>query len=172
MPLIKNNAIVDDDPWVFVGDEDELPDGPVVVGLARWERDRESLVGRNAPLAIKLETLEEPARIADDLDKFEMIALEFPTYRNGRAYSYARSLRQRYGYTGEVRAIGNVLRDQLFFMARCGFDAFDADPRVTLEIFREALGDFSEVYQPSADARASVLAKRHGLSPIAARAAE
>jgi uncharacterized protein (DUF934 family) len=82
-----------------------------------------------------------------------VIALEFPKFGDGRAYSYARLLRERYGFRGELRAVGNVLRDQALFMLRCGFDAFEVTEGTPIEGWREALGEISVVYQPTADGR-------------------
>lgn len=125
MPLIKDQQIVTDD-WQHVEDGDALPaTGGAIVSLARWQADAESLNGRNAPLGIRLKSEERAELIAADLDRFDVVALEFPAFKDGRAYSTARLLRERYRYTGEVRAVGDVLRDQLQFMLRCGFDAFE-----------------------------------------------
>ena len=106
MPLIKGDRIVDD-PWIAVDDEDELPEGaPAIVSLARWRAERDTLAGRNAPLGIRLRADQPPGEIAADLDRFQVIALEFPSFGDGRAYSYARLLRGRHGYRGELRAVG------------------------------------------------------------------
>ena len=149
MPLIKNDEIVAD-PWIAVADEDEFPEGaPAIVSLARWRDERDTLAGRNAPLGIRLRADQPPAEIAEDLDRFQVIALEFPSFGDGRAYSYARLLRERYGYRGELRAVGNVLRDQALFMRRCGFDAFEVAEGTGAEGWREALGEISVFYQPT-----------------------
>src|SRR5690606_3261387 len=100
----------------------------------------------------------------DDLDKFSVVALEFPAYRNGRAYSYARLLRERYGYKGELRAVGNVLRDQFQFMIRCGFDALEVSDKITPEIWAECSNFFSHYYQPAADGKPTVLSLRQRLA--------
>jgi uncharacterized protein (DUF934 family) len=153
MPLIKNDRIADD-PWIAVADEDVLPEGaPAIVSLARWRAERETLAGRNAPLGIRLGAHQSPWEIADDLGRFQMIALEFPSFGDGRAYSYARLLRERHGYRGELRAVGQVLRDQALFMRRCGFDAFEVAEGTAIDGWREALGEISVFYQPTADGR-------------------
>ncbi|MBI4182990.1 MAG: DUF934 domain-containing protein [Proteobacteria bacterium] len=159
MALIKDGAFVDD-PWVAVGDDPDLPAGaPVVVGLDRWQRDRDSLLGRNGPLGIRLRSDQSPATVAADLGRFALVALEFPKFTDGRAYSYARLLRERYGFKGEVRAVGNVLRDQISFMRRCGFDAFEVPERAREAGWLRNLAGLSVVYQRAADGRrpASVL---------------
>jgi len=153
MPLIKGDAFIDD-PWIAVADEEALPEGaPAIVSLARWQAEREVLAGRNAPLGIRLRADQPPAEIAEDLDRFQVIALEFPIFGDGRAYSYARLLRERHGYRGELRAVGNVLRDQALFMRRCGFDSFEVAEGTSVEGWREALGEISVFYQPTEDGR-------------------
>ncbi|MGK2740254.1 DUF934 domain-containing protein [Tepidicaulis sp. LMO-SS28] len=161
MPLIKDGAFVED-RFTYVEDDAPLPEGAVIVSFTRWQDEKDALIARGTPLGVKLLSGEEPAPLKDDLDKLDVIALDFPMFKNGRAYSYARLLRSRYGYKGEVRATGDVLRDQLFFMARCGFDAFEVSQRITLDAFKEALGEISVVYQPSSDGRKTVLEARHG----------
>jgi uncharacterized protein (DUF934 family) len=163
MQLIKNGEFIEDS-FVAVGDEDALPDGPVIVSLERWQAERETLSARNTPLGVRLKSGQEPSVIADDLDKLSVVALEFPAYRNGRAYSYARLLRERYGYKGEVRAVGNVLRDQFQFMIRCGFDALEVSDNITPEIWAECSNFFSLFYQPAADGKPTVLSLRQRLA--------
>ena len=101
------------------------------------------------------------------MKRFALIALEFAKFTDGRAYSYARLLRQRYGYEGELRAIGQVLRDQLLFMHRCGFDAFEVVKPDAVAAWRAALAEISLFYQRAADARPTVLGLRHGREPAA-----
>lgn len=164
MPLIKDDRIVAD-PWTVVADGELLPEGaPAIVSLARWRAERETLDGRNAPLGIRLGAHQSPWEFVDDLDRFQMIALEFPSFGDGRAYSYARLLRERHGYRGELRAVGQVLRDQALFMRRCGFDAFEVAEGTALEDWRQALGEISVFYQPTDDDRpaASGLRARAG----------
>jgi len=161
MPLLRDGALVDD-PWVTVDDGTQLPmDGPAIVSLERWQAHRDALLGRNAPLGIRLKSDQPPALIADDLDRFAVVALEFPVFRDGRAYSHARLLRERYGYKGEVRAVGEVLRDQFLFMVRCGFDAVEVKDENAAGQWREAVSEISVVYQPAADSQTPVWALRH-----------
>jgi uncharacterized protein (DUF934 family) len=162
MPLIKDDRLVKD-PWITAEDEGPLPLTPrVIVGLARWQAEREELLARNAPLGIRLTSDQTPALFAEDLEQFDLVALEFPKFTDGRAYSYARLLRERYGFTGELRAVGNVLRDQLFFMQRCGFDAFEVADESALDGWREAAREISVRYQPATDRRPWAAALRHG----------
>ncbi|MBG52654.1 MAG: DUF934 domain-containing protein [Alphaproteobacteria bacterium] len=162
MPLIKNGAF-EDDKWVAVDDDSDLPaDKPVILSLARWQAERETLVGRNAPVAVKLQSSEAPDALQADLDRLAMIALDFPAFKDGRGYSYARILREHFGFEGEIRATGEVLRDQWLAMTRCGVDAFIVADNVTLEAFNEAVNELSLVYQPTGDGRKTVMQLRHG----------
>jgi uncharacterized protein (DUF934 family) len=166
MPLIKDDRIADD-PWTSVDDEELLPEGaPAIVSLARWRAERDTLAGRNAPLGIRLRADQPPGEIAAELDRFQMIALEFPSFGDGRAYSYARLLRARHGYRGELRAVGQVLRDQALFMRRCGFDAFEVAEGTGIAGWRAALGEISVFYQPAEDGHPAA----HGLRTTAGAA--
>jgi uncharacterized protein (DUF934 family) len=139
--------------------------GDIIVPLAVWQRQREQLVARPGRLGVWLGSHEEPAAIAEDLKLFGVVAVNFPTFTDGRGYSIARLLRERYGYKGELRAIGDVFRDQIFFLASCGFNAFvlrdGEDPQEALAAF----GDFSEAYQNSVERPLPLFRRRHLPSP-------
>ncbi|MDM8349589.1 DUF934 domain-containing protein [Pseudomonas sp. sp1636] len=152
--IIKNGQVVDE-AWHLLPKDTPL-DGlsncdDLIVPLALWVEHPRALKARDGGLGVWLEAGEEIEEIADQLDNFQVIALNFPAFTDGRHYSTAYLLRTRYGYQGEVRAIGDVLRDQLFALKRCGFDAFalreDKDPQDALKAFEE----FSEVYQACSD---------------------
>jgi len=164
MPLLRNGRVEADD-WTAIGDSDPVPsDGPVIVPLPRWLDERHTLAYRKAPLGVRLRSDQPPSLIQDDINCFALISLEFPTFTDGRAYSYARLLRERHGFKGELRAVGNVLRDQLMFMARCGFDAFEAELRGGQAAWEVALAEIDVWYQPTGDGRVSVVGLRHGES--------
>jgi len=167
MPLIRTTGPVED-PWTTLKDEDPLPaDGAIIVTLARWQANRDALLARPGPLGIFLKSDQPPSLIAADIERFDVIALNFPKFTNGRAYSSARLLRERYGYRGELRAVGNVLRDQLQFMLRCGFDSFEVSATADVATWLKAFRDFSLAYQPATDARTPVTALRQ--RPASAR---
>jgi uncharacterized protein (DUF934 family) len=153
MALIRDRKLVDDQ-FVYVADGDQIPgEGPVIVSLTQWQDQIEALIGRGEPVGVLLKSDQHPETIADSLQHLDVIALEFPTFRDGRPYSYARLIRDRYGFSGELRAVGDVLLEQLHYMERVGFNAFDLDsddPEQAIEI---ASGDFSVWYQPSGDDR-------------------
>lgn len=164
MPLIKNKQVVTD-TWQHVDGESALPaEGGVIVPLARWQAERSVLVGRNAPLGIRLKSDEGAEAIVDDLPRFGVVALEFPNFKDGRPYSTARLLRERYHYTGELRAVGDILRDQLQFMWRCGFDAFEFADKTAVEKAIAAFDEIEAVYQTAADRRRSAAMIRNDTS--------
>ncbi|NHC12068.1 DUF934 domain-containing protein [Stutzerimonas degradans] len=163
--IIKNEQIIDE-TWHLLPKEETL-DGlsncdDVIVPLHLWIDHAHALKARDGGLGIWLDSNEEVEEIADDLEQFQVIALNFPKFTDGRHYSSARLLRERYGYKGEIRAIGDVLRDQLFYMRRCGFDAFairaDRDPEDALQ----SLKDFSVRYQAAVDERLPLFRRRQG----------
>ena len=152
--LIKERRIVADS-WRLLsrGPKGELPEvpaqGDVIVPLALWLERRDAFLAYPGRLGVWLDANEGPEAIADDLRRFAVIAVNFPKFGDGRGYSIARLLRERYGYKGELRAIGDVLHDFLYFMEQCGFDAFalrdDQDASAALAAF----DTFSEGYQTS-----------------------
>jgi uncharacterized protein (DUF934 family) len=154
--IIKGKAIVTDD-WVLVRIADGetaanaiLPGGKLIVPLPAWKQRRDELLQRGA-LGVWLADTEGPELIADDLSHFQVVAIDFPKFANGRGYSSAALLRTRYGYRGELRAIGDVLRDQMFYLARVGFDAFAVCPDRSLDEALNALNDYSVTYQGAVD---------------------
>lgn len=160
MVLIKNKA-VSDDTWILVGDDEKIPvEEPIIISLNRWHIDFKELSKRNAPLGIRLGSDQPPSEIEDDLSAFDVVALDFPEFMDGRAYSYARLLRERYRFGGEIRAVGNVLRDQLDLMHRCGFDSFEVADAKTAEKWLDAITEIDTVYQPTADGSETAMSKR------------
>ena len=160
MTLIKNGRVAEED-WAFVEGETALPDGKIVVTLERFKADRDVLIARNAPLGVRLSPDDDPHDLAEDLDRLELVEVSFPKYVDGRGYSQAQLLRRRLGYTGELRAVGDVLRDQVSLMVRSGFDALVL-ANTDEAGFAAAVAEFAEIYQPDASGRAAVFAKRHG----------
>jgi uncharacterized protein (DUF934 family) len=151
MALIKDGALAED-TWRTLTDDDPLTgDEPIIVSYDRWQAERDRLSRHNGPLGIRLNSDQPPSLIENDIGRFELIALNFPTMGDGRAYSYARILRERMKFGGELRAVGDITKDLLFFLHRCGFNSFDMpkgrDPQDALG----ALHSFSVVYAQSAD---------------------
>ncbi len=152
MPLIDSAGRTLTDPWRLIADNEEAPpSGPVLVSLQRWLAERERLLRHAGPLGVLLRSGEDPGAIADDLHRLELVTLHFPKFTDGRPYSAARLLRQRYGYEGELRAAGAVLRDQLQFLMRCGFDSYLLETDGSAGDFGSALRELTVSYQSAAD---------------------
>lgn len=153
--LIKSGAYAED-AYARVADDAPLPDGAVMVSLARFQKDREALLARNTPVGIQLQSSENPETLGADVNHFSLIALEFPKFRDGRAFSWARMLRTRLGFTGEIRAVGDFLYDQVNYQHRVGFDAWEVPDHFTIEMFQQALTEMTNVYQPSTDGKKTI----------------
>lgn len=157
--IIKDRQIVSDDWQVLRLAEGEtaesavIPEGFVIVPLAVWQARRDELKARG-DVAVWLASDERPEALKDDVAWLPLIAVDFPKFADGRGYSIAYNLRARLGYIGELRAIGDVLRDQLFYMQRVGFNSFATRPDRRIEDALKGLTDFSEVYQASWDQKA------------------
>jgi uncharacterized protein (DUF934 family) len=154
--LIKQRRIVSDG-WHVIGLPNEpvsdfLPtEGDIIVPLAVWRGQQPALLGRHGRTGVWLEGADDPAALFSSGSIPELIAVRFAVFTDGRGYSVARLLRERHGFRGELRAIGDVLRDTLFDLARCGFDAFALRDDQDAEAALAAFDEFSEVYQTAAD---------------------
>lgn len=152
MPLIKDGSFVED-PWQHLADDIAVPRrGKVTVSLARWTKERDVLSALpDCRIGLRLPNGVAPATLKDDIPLFDLIVLNFPKFTDGRAYSQARLLRSRLGFAGELRAAGNVLRDQLLLMHRCGIDSFEVGERAVAEDWLAAFRDYDVFYQPAED---------------------
>ena len=153
MKIINNRQVVEDS-WQSIDDEtaiEQLPGGKLIVSLAFWNEHKQALRQRGEALGIKLNPEDDVAVIAAELADFALVSLQFPAFRDGRAYSQARNLRQHHGYQGEIRASGNVLRDQLAFMERVGFNSFEIDSHQDINDGINAFNEISIKYQASSD---------------------
>jgi uncharacterized protein (DUF934 family) len=160
MPLVKQGKIAAD-TFVHVADDAELPgDGAVLISAARFLQDPEALSRRAGKTGVVWPNNLGLEDIVPYLDRLAAVALVFPTFRDGRAYSQARLLRERYGYARELRATGQVLRDQFVFMQRAGFDAFEVKKQIDAEAFAATVKRYSVFYQPTGDGRVTALNRR------------
>ncbi len=146
MQIIKDKQLIDN-TWTFVDDESELIDGDIVITLPRWIKDRDLLLSRTGRLGIRLEPADNTADIADDLNHFELIEVNFPVFTDGRAFSHARLLRDRYHYQGEIRATGNFMVDQIFYLSKVGVNAFELNDESLLPLALAVMDDFSADYR-------------------------
>lgn len=160
MPLLKDGKVVDD-VWAFVEDGHELsPGGCIVVSLGRFLSEHDQLLTRNRSIGVRLQNTDDPTQLEPFLDRLHLIELQFPKYTDGRAFSQAQLLRRRHGYKGEIRATGQVLRDQLRLMIRTGFDAIVLDGDDAETVYAASSQEFSEFYQSAADTSDSIFVKR------------
>jgi len=148
--LLRDGVIVDDD-WAYVAEIGGDSTAALILTFAQWQSEREAWIARDGRLGVVLQPAHRVELLAPDLARFALIAADFSGPSEGRGYSQARALRERWKFTGELRATGYVRRDQLFFMARCGFNSFEL-PAADIETAHGALSAFSWAYQPANDA--------------------
>ena len=165
MSQIIRNRRLEEDRWSTLGlDPDEnlrrLPGGAIIVPLPVWKARREELLARGTPLGVWLEPSDEPGEITADLGHFDIVAVHFPKWGDGRGYSSAALLRTRLGYRGELRAFGELGRDHVFMLARCGFDSIRLADRHDAQKALAAFDDFSLRYQGAVDDPVPLFRKR------------
>jgi uncharacterized protein (DUF934 family) len=151
---------LDDDPFTAVTDDEPVPQGDVIISLTRFQAEGDRLLAEGRAVGVRIESNETVETLAYDLPRIAVVALAFPKYRDGRNYTSARLLRDRLGFTGEVRAVGEVLREQAGFLARCGVDAFVPADGSSAEQWATAVARHRHVYQRAADSRAPAFAER------------
>ncbi len=162
MRLVKAGHVIDD-RYVRVLDEAPVPDDvPVIVPAARFLADIAELTHRSAPTGVLWPNNRRVAELAPHLAALALIALEFPKFRDGRAYSQARLLREHYGFRGELRATGDVLRDQFMFLVRAGFDTFEVKKDADVAAFAGEIARHTVFYQATGDGRVPAARVRHG----------
>ena len=162
MPLVKSGRIVEDN-FVRVADDALLPeDAAVIVTGTRFLAEAKALAKRDTPVGVLWPNNKPVDEFAPWLDRIALVALAFPSFRDGRGYSQARILRERYTFAGELRATGQVLRDQFLFMLRSGFDSFEVSKDADAAAFVESIKTFDVFYQPTGDGRPTALRRRLG----------
>ncbi|HEY2052038.1 MAG TPA: DUF934 domain-containing protein [Caulobacteraceae bacterium] len=151
-----------DDAFVTLGDDEPAPGDAqgIIVSLARFKAEREAWLSGGRKVGVRLEPDEAVEDLEGDLPRLALVALAFPKFVDGRPYSVATLLRERYGFTGEIRAVGEVLREQANFMIRCGFDAFEPSDGSAPEDWDRAVHRFHHVYQAAADHRTPAFRER------------
>lgn len=164
--LIKDRQIVDDNFSLLKLNEDgSLPaipaDGDVIVPLAAWLAQKDALLARNGKTGVWIDSHEEVEQLGSDAGKFALVAVNFPAFTDGRGFSTARLLRERYGYTGELRAIGDVFKDLLYYMQRCGFNAYSVREDKDIGEALKGLTDFSDGYQVAVDQPVPLFRRRN-----------
>jgi uncharacterized protein (DUF934 family) len=160
MRVLREGAFVAD-PFVYLADADPAPEGgDVIVSLSRYLAERDALLSRKGRLGVRLQSSDAPEKLAGETEPLAVIAVEFPKFVDGRGYTTGRLLRDRYHFTGELRAVGNVLTDQLFYMHRCGFDAYELEPGKDEAAAIAALQSFTVTYQAASDERLPLFRRR------------
>jgi uncharacterized protein (DUF934 family) len=151
--VIKDNQIIEDN-WTrleSIQPDEVIPDGDIILPFSYWIQNRDSLTDHNGDIAVCLNGDDRIENIINDIGRFSLIALDFPAFKDGRCYTHARLLRDRYGFKGDLRAVGDVLRDQLFYMKRCGFSSFFIRKDKDIADALKAFNDFTVKYQTAAD---------------------
>jgi uncharacterized protein (DUF934 family) len=160
MPLIRSGRVARH-KFKRIADDAPVPDGrPVIVTAARFLAEPQAFARRQAPTGVVWPNNRPVAELAPYLDRLGLVALEFPSFRDGRAYSQARLLRERYGFDREIRATGQVLRDQFLFLVRAGFNAFEVSKKADVAAFTDSVRRYSVFYQPTGDGRTTALRAR------------
>jgi uncharacterized protein (DUF934 family) len=151
MPLIKDRSITED-RWIHLDNDTPAHfNGLETISLSRFQNEASEWTSKNVGVGVRLEPQDDIQKITKFLDQLSLIVLEMPAFTDGRTFSQARLLKERYGFKGELRAKGDFLRDQMFFLSRVGVDSFDFPEHTNLEDRLEAFKEFSVTYQGSAD---------------------
>lgn len=163
--LLRDGSLVEDD-YRTTGDVGVSDDAPLILTFAEWQTGRDRWLARRGPLGVVLSPSDEVEKLAPDLGRLALAGADFPTLSEGRGYTQARLLRERFGFRGELRARGAVRRDHVFLLARCGFNSFEL-PQEELAGALAALSTFSAAYQPSNDAGLARHPRHRGPAPLA-----
>ena len=148
MQLIKDKQVTQDN-WAFIIDDTPLKADYNIVSLARWQKERDLLSQQTTNLGLRLESDITIENIVDDLNHFSLIELYIPVFTDGRAFTHARLLRSRYGFTGDIRVSGDFMRDQVFYLSRVGVSSFVLNDQERAQEVIESMSDFSVDYQES-----------------------
>lgn len=148
MPIIKNQQILEN-TWTFVENDAPLTSGDITVSLNRWTKEKAALLQHSGNVGVRLAPADDVAALNEDLSFIKLIELNFPAFTDGRTFSQARLLRSRHNYQGEIRAVGNYMADQVFYLHRVGVDSFEFNDPKDMELALSAIKDFSVRYQAS-----------------------
>lgn len=160
MQIIKDETIIEN-RWRHLADDEIAPEGCITVSYRRWKTERRGLIERDGELGLRLTGDDPIEALADDFNYFQLIVLEIPKMTDGRCFSLARLIRERYGFAGELRASGHFIRDQIFFLARVGVNAFEYQGPHTLEELLSAFNDYTVKYQAAFDEKKPLYRRRH-----------
>jgi uncharacterized protein (DUF934 family) len=158
--LLKDKRVIDDTWTVLDTDSQSLPDGDILLTYNQWQTFSERLESHSGQIGVVIEGNTEIEDIIEPLLKLPLIAINFPKFADGRGFSLATLLRERYSFKGEIRAVGGFIRDQLYLLSRCGFNAFKFSDNTDLSEAAKSLEDFSETYQVSANQEEPLFRRR------------
>ena len=159
--VFKNHRVVEDS-FTYVADDALAGSESVIVSMKRFQAEKGILLSRNTPIGVRLETSQPAELLADDISRLSLIEIHIPYFKDGRAFSWARLLRTRLGFKGEIRLTGHFLLDQIAFFMRVGVDSFTLPENLPAADVEKAVGQISNVYQPSSDHRLTIRDLRHG----------
>jgi len=162
MQIIKDKKIIEDH-WRYVADDAELPQGDITVSTNRWRKEKPQLLKREGKIGLRIDSTEPIEDIANDLDLLRLIELNFSTFTDGRSFTQAWLLRNRYNFTGEIRAVGNFMVDQVFYLYRTGVNAFALEHTDKLPVALSTLNDFSVAYQSSVNQPGKAAPRQPGI---------
>ncbi len=148
MKIIKDKQLIEND-WTFIEDDESPIDGKVCVSLSRWLQNKAEITEKSAQIGVRLAPTDDVSQLGNDLSQINLIEVSFPAFTDGRGFSQTRLLRRQYDYSGEIRATGNFMADQAFYMSRVGINAFAMNSEDDLKTALTTLNDFSQAYQPS-----------------------
>ncbi len=148
MKIIKDKQIIEDH-WTHIADDEDISQGDITLSLTRWKTEKSALSNHQGRIGIRIAPADKLEEIADNLTDIPLVAVEFPAFTDGRAFSHARLLRERFAYKGEIRAIGKFMADQVFYLSRVGVNAFQLENLNDLTIALSTMNDFSVNYQAS-----------------------
>ena len=148
MKIIKDKKIIEDN-WTYVSDALPVQNGNITVSTERWQNDQKELLNRNGNLGLRLDSVDSLDQIKKDLENFKLIELNFSAFTDGRGFSQAWMLRNRYQYKGELRAVGHFMPDQMYYLSRVGFNSFNPENPTDLKGALRTLDDFTINYQVS-----------------------
>jgi uncharacterized protein (DUF934 family) len=149
--VLKDNCVINDSWTILSEDSETLPNGDILLSYNQWQTLSDQIQNHNGSIGVIIEGNAEIEEIIEPLLDLPLIAINFTKFADGRGFSAATLIRERYNYSGEIRAVGGFMRDQLYLLSRCGFNAFKFDNTVDLTDSAKSLQDFSETYQVSAD---------------------
>lgn len=160
--LIKDGAIASDEWQLLSADEaaSELPQGKIILPLTVWQERQAELSSRQSEIGVWLDSADLADTLGESAKGLPLVAINFPTFMDGRGFSTARLLRDSYGFDGELRAIGHIIRDQLFYLKRCGFNSFTFADDIDVEAALASLQDFSEAYQTCVERKQPLFRRR------------